>query len=201
MKITSGSHSRWRWTYRKRCQTMASRVLKSASLAPLGHISAAKDFASSFWLFLVRDNGGIFNFSFFFFKTFFFWCLQSMKIPIENSTTIATMIPITITTSVTIASSSSGVKGSSVVDHDTSPFVEDVSLRLSLILLTRTPIMIELFFCYFTLFTEKRSESSMNRPVRNHEVNCRPHALSRAIRLVRPLREQRKPRTRKEDRE
>lgn len=72
MKITSGSHSRWRWTYRKRCQTMASRVLKSASLAPLGHISAAKDFASSFWLFLVRDNGGIFNFSFFFFKTFFF---------------------------------------------------------------------------------------------------------------------------------
>lgn len=44
-----------------------------------------------------------------------------MKIPIENSTTIATMIPITITTSVTIASSSSGVKGSSVVDHDTSP--------------------------------------------------------------------------------
>lgn len=31
------------------------------------------------------------------------------------------MIPITTTTSVTIASSSSGVKGSSVVDHDTSP--------------------------------------------------------------------------------
>lgn len=72
MKITSGSHSRWRWTYRKRCQTMASRVLKPASLAPVGHISAAKDFASSFWLILVRGNGGIFNFSFFFFKTFFF---------------------------------------------------------------------------------------------------------------------------------
>lgn len=34
---------------------------------------------------------------------------------------MAMMIPITTTTSVTIASSSSGVKGSSVVDHDTSP--------------------------------------------------------------------------------
>lgn len=54
-------------------------------------------------------------------KRITYWCLQSINIPIENNITIAMMIPITTTTSVTIASSSSGVKGSSVVDHDTSP--------------------------------------------------------------------------------
>lgn len=65
-------YARWKSTYRKRCQTITSRVRKPASLAPFGHISDAKDFASSFWFFLIRDNGGIFNFNFFFFKTSFF---------------------------------------------------------------------------------------------------------------------------------
>lgn len=65
-------YARWKSTYPERCQTITSRVRKPASLAPFGHISDAKDFASSFWFFLIRDNGGIFNFNFFFFKTSFF---------------------------------------------------------------------------------------------------------------------------------
>lgn len=44
-----------------------------------------------------------------------YWCLQSMKIPIENNTTMATIMPITTTTNVTIASSSSTVRDASDV--------------------------------------------------------------------------------------